>query len=359
MRTLFLGSMCLMGLYLSSCGSLNTSETASLDTAASFGSEAEIDSEKQAMASSVEVVSEAAVADEDQDEAGSEKRLMKGNRGQGKWRRFGLGSLGCPKHDEHMTAQIACDDASHELKATIDFGAGCRVGNHFNVTGGLHFLWTKMGSPACVFGETERPDFWTAVQGDGSLLFVSTDELPNDGTCGSPKTAITRHFGVAGVRLEVIGCQELAYSDYTADEGAQSVTEILTIPSISRIRYKPHGDKLFDHTVTSPKPLKILVVKDEAKVFPTRLIQEGQIDVSHNVADYTVHTVYHDVQFDRNLCLCYPISGTIEVTATDNISGATRGSGEITFTQTVTGECGSHEATFSGEAIQLPLSLCR
>ncbi len=263
----------------------------------------------------------------------------------------------CSDDDPEVEVEIECDDTAKTATIIRNFGSGCDAGSGIIVTGKQYVSWLNMGNSACSNG-TSRPRLFKATQGTGAKQIISTDTVSNTNTCGTPLTAVTRTF-LGGGELNIIGCHELDYSNFQTSSSGDTVTETLTINNESRIRLKTNGSKLFDHTISSPTPLTIDLEKAKGDTLPTRKVTAGEVDVSHNLAKYTVHSIYQNVQYDYRVCPCHPISGSINVTVTDNTSGSTLGTGSITFTETTTGSCDTADATYQGTSVTLSLGSCR
>lgn len=268
-----------------------------------------------------------------------------------------LASRGCSDEDASTRVTIVCSESTHTATIVKDFERGCRAGDEVVVTGRQHLSWLNMGEGACS-RPNKRPRFFKAIQGNGARQVISTGPVPENGFCDSPREALIRNFS-SGARLLVTGCKEIGYSNYQSTNTSQSVQERVVIPGEGRIHYKADGSKLFDHTISTPTPLLIEVAKQEEQKFPVRKIASGEISVVHNIARYTVRGIYTDVKYDYNTCPCHPVSGTIQITATDHVTGKGLGTGVVLFKAESTGVCDSYEATFAGQAVTLSLGTCR
>lgn len=267
-----------------------------------------------------------------------------------------LGSRGCSNSDPDVTLTYECSDTDHTSTLVRDFGEGCDVGERVVVTGKEYIGWTGMGVPAC--DGRRRPRFWTAVQGtpaDSARRVVSTD--PDAPT--SPVTAIMRTFP-NGSSLHVIGYATTDFSGYQQSGDTQSVNGLMDIPGTSRILYRSNGTtKIFDHTISTPTALSFNLQNTEG-MEPVRTIQSGELAVSHNLAKFTVHESFDQVKYDYNECECAPVSGTVDISVTDNTTGNSLGSGTLTFTASETGTCGTLTVSYEGRAVSLPaLEQCR
>lgn len=267
-----------------------------------------------------------------------------------------LGTGSCSDSDPAVTVTIDCDEEDHAATMIKDFGSGCAAESGVTITGKRYTTWLNMGEGACV-SRTRRPRFYRAIQGAGARQIVATDTITASGSCLNPSTAVTRRFSDGG-ELQIAGCGEIDYSNIQTTSSGSSATEAMTL-SENRIRLKPNGDTLFDHTISTPTPMTITISRDISRNFPTRTIASGEIEVSHNLARYTVRSRFEDVQYDYNVCECHPVSGTITVSVTDDTTGTSLGSGRVTFTQTETGNCNSLDATYDGARVSLPLGNCR
>ncbi|GEM_PF-2621413 len=223
-----------------------------------------------------------------------------------------------------------------------------------SVSGAVYLSWSGMGTPACDNGSVQHPRFWVAVQGapvDAAVRVMSTD--PDHPT--NPVAAIVRTNGHGGT-LQEIGSQTTSFSDYALTGSTQSVNGVLDIPAMSRIRYQADGTtKIFDHTISTPTPLHFtLQASDRENGKPVRTVTSGELDVSHNLAQFTVHSIFDHVKWDYEACDCAPVAGTITLAVTSNDTKKTVGTGTITFTAATTGECGSSDVTYNGATIKLP-----
>ncbi len=263
---------------------------------------------------------------------------------------------GCSDQDSAVTVTAECSETNHTATITRDFGPGCNAGSNITVTGKRYVSWNRLGSGACST-RSSRPRFVRAIEGSGAKQILSTDVISSE-SCGKPTTTVTRTFK-NGAELQIKSCAELEYSSVQNQGGNFTVTEKLTIPEEDRIRLQPNGTKLFDHTISTEQPLVIETTKEATKNLPTRKITSGTITVSHNLAKYTVHSTFSNVLYDYNTCDCHPVSGSISVTVTDNTTGATTSSGQVTFKETETGNCDSIDAMIDGKEATLSLGSCR
>ncbi len=270
-----------------------------------------------------------------------------------------LGARGCTDSDVNLTKTITCDDSNHTATILRDFGTGCFTSNDSSngvgvtITGKHLTQWTNMGNASCRAAD-KAPIFWQAVQGQGTSNLAQRVFSTDPDHITSPVTAIVRQNG-NGTSIKVMGYAVSVYSNATQSGESKSVHEQLTIPGTSRIRYKHDGvTKLFDHTVSTEVPLEIDLQKTDDQE-PVRTVVSGTIAVSHNLAQFTVHTTFNNVRYDYNECECHPVSGTINLSVTNNATSAQMGSGSITFTG-----CETSNMTYEGRTLRLPvLDNCR
>lgn len=265
-----------------------------------------------------------------------------------------LSSGGCSESDSNVQITTTCSESSHTASIIKDLN-DCEGGSNSIVSGTLYTSWYQMGTGSCS-SATKRPRFSKAIQGTGARQIISTDALPSDQTCGTPKTPLIRKF-IGGTELRETGCRILDYSNFSS--ATESMTETLTLENINRVKLRSSGAKAFDHTISTPTPLVTTLNIPSSKAIPKRTIQSGEVDVSHNLANFTVHHIYQNVIYDYSVCDCQPIDGSIGVTVTDNKTGSTLGSGTITFTESTTGTCNSVTATYQGQSLSLNLGSCR
>ncbi len=258
--------------------------------------------------------------------------------------------------DDGLSVSIACSEANHTASIVRDFGSGCEASSSVTVTGAFHNSWFNMGSSACL-SSSGRPRIFKAVQGSGAKQIISTGTISSD-VCDTPTTSATRTFSSGG-SLQIKGCKLLEYSDYQTSSGTESVTESVTISHESRIRVRANGSTLYNHTISTSAPLLFQISKRSGRAAPLRTLSAGTVQVSHNLAGYTVTSSFSDLQYDYNTCRCHPISGRVNVTVTDNQTAQVLGTGSVVFTQTTTGTCDSVEATYQGTSVDLNLGSCR
>lgn len=265
-----------------------------------------------------------------------------------------LGVGGCSDSDPDVTLTVVCSDTDHTATILRDFGAGCNVGDDIIVTGKEYIGWTNMGSPACGEGNT-RPNFWTAVQGASAKQLLSTD--PNSPT--SPVEAVTRTFS-NGSFLKVVGRIIADYSNYQSSGNTQTVEGSVTLPGTSRIKYQSDGvTKIYDHTISTVTPLSIHLENTSGQA-PIRTVVSGEVAVSHNLAEFTVHNTPQNIKYDYNQCECHPVSGVLLLSVTDNNTQEEIGSGSVTFTAEQTGTCDTIDVNYQGRSIRIPtLERCR
>ncbi len=266
-----------------------------------------------------------------------------------------LGTGGCSDTDPNISVTITCSDTNHEASIIKGFKSGCDAGNGIIITGKHYNSWFNMGNDSC--SSSGRPKFIQAIQGLGAKQIISTDSIPPNGSCETPMTADIRHFPDGG-QLQIIGWAEMDYSNFQSSPSINSVTEKLTIEKTSRIRLNSDGSKLYDHSIFTKTPLSIDLEKKSNQALPTRKIISGEVDTKHNLAKYTVHSVFSNVQYDYNICECHPVSGSVHISVTDDKTGNEIGTGSITFTAITSGICNSFEATYAGQPINLPLGTC-
>ena len=322
-------------------GSTESTETTSSDTSVANAAASGINSANQTLQTSNLGLSTSTAAALDLNQNG-ELRL----------------SRGCKDNDD-VTVTISCDDTNHTASIIRDFGQeGCKLDDNETKGGQELHQWTNMGNSSCS-SRTGRPEFWSAVQGQPGAnadLLVSTDpDSPK-----SPKTPLV-HTYKNGNFVNMVGYSTVDYSNFQVGTG-NSVDSTLNIPGTSRIAYKKDGvTKVFDHTIsTTPSdPMKMTLEKDKDKA-PIRTIHSGELNVSHNLAKFTVSEDFTEVKYDYNECECHPVSGTIAIKVTDNTTSRQIGSGTLTFTGSTTGECGSVNVTYEGRSIKFPkLDRCR
>ncbi len=284
-----------------------------------------------------------------------------------------LGAGGCQDSDSGITVKIDCDDntsdsdsdtnpeIAHMAPISRHF-APCSVTNRdgdiVHVTGDELIQWTNMGNNSCI-SDNKRPNFWSVFQGQGSspnqlaMRVMSTDS--NNPT--SPQSFIIRTYP-DGTFLKVLGQIQTVFSGYTSTPASQtqSVDGVLTIPSPgnSRIFLQSNGtSKIFDHTISTPTPLQFTDTQIGNDF--QRTVNSGELDISHNLAKFTVHETFSNVKWDYKQCECLPVSGSLNVTVTDNTTGNNLGSGNIQFTG-----CDSKDVTYQGRSIHFPsLERCR
>jgi len=254
--------------------------------------------------------------------------------------------------------EATCDDTNHTSTFIKDFSAGCDTGDGFTVEGKRYISWFDMGPNACT-GPTAKPLFLNAIQGDGAHQIHSTDVIPASGTCGTPQTSIDYNFD-DGARLEITQCGLLEYLNFVSTgPGESTVTEALSLPFAHRVFLRPNGSKLYDHSLSTPAALQVDLIKDPSQNRPNKTIHSGTVRVVHNIAQFSVDTDYQEVVWDYNQCLCYPVSGTIQFSATNLVTGQSLGSGSLTFDKDSTGSCRIAQANFQGQNLNILLHSCR
>ncbi|GEM_PF-2535409 len=266
-------------------------------------------------------------------------------------------SSGCTESDANVTTTIDCNDTTHSSRIAQDFGSsGCDAGNNITVTGAKYTQWNNMGNTSCVSSST-RPRFFEAVRGSGATQILSTSPITGT-SCDTPSTSIARHFS-DGATLSIARCVALAYTNFSSSATARTLTETLNIGSENRIRVASDGTTQYSHSISTPTPLSITMTKTTAQDFPVRTISAGSVRLVHNLAAFTVTSTFTDVKYDYNVCRCQPISGSMAVAVVDNRTGATLGTGTITFTAETTGTCDSLTATYKGAAVTPTVGSCR
>ncbi len=254
--------------------------------------------------------------------------------------------------------EATCDDVAHTSTFIKDFSNGCDTGDGFTVDGKRYISWFDMGPNSCT-GPTAKPIFLNAIQGDGARQLHSTDVIAATGTCGIPQTAIDYDFD-DGARLDITQCGEIDYLDFVATgPSAGTVTEQVSLPFAHRVFLRPNGTTLYDHSLSTPEALQVDLIKVPTQNRPNKTIHSGTVRVVHNIAQFSVDTEYQEVVWDYNQCRCYPVSGTIQITATNLVTGQTQGSGSLTFDKDSTGSCRIAQANFQGQSLNILLHACR
>lgn len=259
-------------------------------------------------------------------------------------------------NDVGASETITCDDTTHTANIIADFASGCEIGTAFTITGKRYNNWINMGDTSCS-SPTGRPYFTRAFRGAGARQILSTDEIPVSGECNTPQTADIVALP-AGDILNITACATFDYANYASVDTLQSVEESLAIPFEHRVRENSSGDTVYDHQISTATPLDITLAKTDAQDFPTQLINTGIVTVVNNVSHFTVQNTFANVQYDLNTCKCQPVSGSVTSAVTDTRTGASLGTGTITFTAATTGTCDTYDATFDGESITLTLESC-
>lgn len=251
-----------------------------------------------------------------------------------------------------------CNEAEHSATFIKNFSEGCDTGDGLEVEGRRYISWFNMGDGACN-GPTEKPNFLLAIQGQGARQIRSTDTVTPEGACGIPQTPLLYAFD-DGARLEITQCARLDYTGFSSTApGEGTVTESLNLALGRRIFFLPDGSKLYDHSILTPAPLQVDIVKVAGQGRPNKLIHSGSVRVVHNLAQYRVDTEYQEVFWDYNECRCYPVSGTVNFTVTSLITGQEQGQGSLTFDKDATGACRVAMAKFQGQSLNVLLHACR
>ena len=251
-----------------------------------------------------------------------------------------------------------CDDINHTATFIKDFSGACDSADGFAVEGKRYISWFNMGPNACT-GPTMKPVIHNAIQGEGANQIRSTDVIPGPDDCGVPQSSIDYAFD-DGARLEITQCGLFDYSNFTAiAPGESTVTETLRLAAAHRVFFKPNGQRLYDHTLSTPDSLVVELHKLPTQNFPNKTIHSGTIRVVHNIAKFSVDTRYQEVEWDYNQCRCYPVRGTMQISATNLVTGQVEGNGTLTFDKDMTGSCRIAQASFQGQTLNVPLHSCR
>lgn len=251
-----------------------------------------------------------------------------------------------------------CNETEHRATLIKNFSGGCNDGDGFEVQGRRYISWFDMGDGACG-GPTSKPLFLNAIQGTGARQIRSTDAIPPEGNCGVPQTALVYAFD-DGARLEITQCGRMDYLDFQSSApGEGTITESLDLALGRRILFRPDGSRAYDHSLLTPNPMQIDVVKEAGQNRPNKTIHSGTLRVVHNLAQFSVDTEYQEVSWDYNECRCYPVRGTVAFRVRNLVTGQEQGSGSLTFDRETTGACRVALAEFQGQSLNVRLHACR
>jgi len=265
--------------------------------------------------------------------------------------------LGSPAYAAICSLTATCDDLNHIASIVVDFDGGCEVDPGVVATGKRYFSWFKMGANACPYPNLP-PRIFNAIQGQGATLVRATDTIDPNNLCSGITQSVVLNFP-DGRQLNITECGVLTYTDFQQGINSAGVTETLTLPASHRVLLDPQGRKIFDHILSTGVPIQVTDQRATSTGFPQNKLINGSLTVSHQLAGFSVTTTYQDVFFDFTQCPCYPISGSIAITATDNQTGAVLGTGSASFQGSQTGICNDVQATYQGKAVTIPLNSCR
>ncbi len=256
--------------------------------------------------------------------------------------------------DSGLSTDIACQEENHQASIIRHFGTGCDASDGVTVTGTSYAAWFDLGEAACQ-NSAQRPNLFSAVQGTGTRQILSTGPVSSR-TCTLPTSSFVILTSASG-NTRIRSCRTSDYSGYASSSGTQSFTESLSINE-NRVRFTRNQDVLFNHTISTSSPLVFAVSKTQSATYPTRTLASGTLRVVHNVAGYTVTHTFTDLRYNYATCRCHPVSGRVDVAVTNTTTGASVGTGVITFTQTTTGQCDTTTATYNDESVTLSLGTC-
>ncbi len=277
------------------------------------------------------------------------------------------GARGCFLEGDNVELSIDCNDTDHTLSVDWVMNNCTTEDGEITLTGTRHFEVTNMGDSSCLEDSNEER-FWSMVQGQGEgfgAIFVhSTDpDNPTEPTASIERTYDERTATITAFR-------RAEFSDYTTEENdtgetVQNVTGAVQI-SASHVGTNSSDVTIFDFDIFTDDPNTeetetLTVGFQDVEGDYTRTIESGTIYTQRNLLGQTAtHTFNHVVWNPTGElgCECNPISGTIEVTVTDNNTGETVGTGQIEFTAAETLECDSANFTYNGTPITLPLRNC-
>lgn len=254
------------------------------------------------------------------------------------------------------TQTISCSNTTNLASIAESFDEGCTFSSGLMIAGKRYTSWANMAEGSCP-AEDERPYFSAAFRGTGAREIISTDVIPDSVTCNTPATAEVVTFST-GDTLAITACAEFDYSNYQEVDTVQSVLQELTLGYERRLRLNADGTTLYDHSISTPTALEINLAKDSADDYPTQTISSGVVTIANSTDQITTTAVFSDVKYDLNTCRCYPVSGTMTLSATESTTGESLGTGSITFTAATTGTCTSYDAVFNGANITLSLGSC-
>lgn len=268
---------------------------------------------------------------------------------------------------DNVNLSIECSDTDHTLSVDWVMDGCTTEDGEITLTGTRHFEITNMGNSSCAVTSLEDK-FWSMAQGQGEgadAIFVhSTDpDNPTEPTASIERTYDNRTATITAFR-------RAEFSDYSSEENSdaetvQNVTGAVQI-SASHLGTNGSGTTIFDFDVFTDDPdtaeTETLTVQfQDVDGDYSRTIESGTVTIQRNLLGQTVTHTFDNVTWNPTGelgCECNPISGTINVSVTDNDTGESVGTGQIEFTATETGECDSANFTYDGTPINLPLRNC-
>jgi hypothetical protein len=209
------------------------------------------------------------------------------------------------------------------------------------------FQGCSSGVKSISYDGCEIPGTSKLLDGEVALTYTdSTCSLANNGE------SVTRTYDIqmSGIRGGVIGYSSAIQKDYREEEygGGGRITrtpsgwEIDILGRHAQLTFR--NREIYNTSIRTLSPVEVTGSLSRT----SRLINGGQIEVSHNKAEFTATMTPNNLQWTGSCC--HPTSGTLDVVYSGNITGQAI----VTFGSV----CGQATVDKDGQSKSIQLSYC-